>query len=425
MSAVIRVSGLSKGFKRYHRPRDRLLELLTGRCRHTRYRALEDISFEVQQGETLGVLGRNGAGKSTLLKLLNGVLLPDAGSSQCDGSITGLLELGTGFDMHQTGRQNIETNGLLIGMSLAQIRAAESAIIDFSELGDAIEQPVRTYSSGMVMRLAFSIAIHAEPRCFLVDEALSVGDGHFQQKCMARIRAFRDQGGAILFVSHDLNAVKVLCDRAIVLDGGRIALDGTPDEAVNLYNQLMGGEDAEVQSSGRGFGSGEVVITEAAIEGCVSGAATVSAGETTRLSFTLQARETVTDLTLGIMLRDRFGQDIYGTNSHHQGAELSVQAGETLRLSFDIDMAIAPGKYTLTAALHAQDNHIEGCYHWCDNLLGFEVAGFQGKAFSGLCALPSQLTVGTMAGSDNSRTADNSRDQVEASSRASTGAIPR
>lgn len=392
MSAVIEVSQLTKRFKRYERPLDRLKEMLTGRVRHQSYTALEDISFTVQPGETLGVLGRNGAGKSTLLKLLNGVLLPDTGDCHCAGKITGLLELGTGFDMALSGRQNILSNGLLIGMSKAEVLAAEADIISFSELSDAIDQPLRTYSSGMTMRLAFAIAIHANPHCFLVDEALSVGDGHFQQKCMTRIRQFRDAGGAIVFVSHDLNAVKVLCDRAIVLDQGRVVLNGTPDEAVNLYNQLMGEQGAEASpNAGVGFGSGEVKITQALLTGADSGCDTLSAGEQARISFSLQAVEDVDDLTLGIMLRDRFGQDIYGTNSHHQGISLTMRAGETRALVFELDMNIAPGKYTLTAALHAQDNHIEGCYHWCDNLIRFEVAGFSHQPFSGLCQLPGRL----------------------------------
>ena len=393
MSIVLQARGLSKSFKRYPRTLDRLLELLGGRQRHQRHVALEEISFSLSAGETLGILGCNGAGKSTLLKLLNGVLLPDSGELERKGQITALLELGTGFDLNQTGRKNITTNGLLIGMSRKQIAAAEQEIIDFSELGEAIEQPLRTYSSGMVVRLAFAIAIHARPACFLVDEALSVGDGHFQQKCIRKIREFRDAGGAIIFVSHDLNAVKVLCDRAIVLNKGRVALEGSAEEAVNLYNQLMGEQDQqaellEAQQRNAGFGSGEAKITGATLAGQDSGTALVSAGEKVRLTFQLEARQSLADLTLGVLIRDRFGQDIFGTNTCLSGYAMALDAGEQRELVFELEMNIAPGKYTVTAALHAERNHLESCYHWCDNLLRFEVAGIKGQGFSGLCRLP-------------------------------------
>lgn len=236
---MIVVDQLSKRFRLYRKPADRLKEMLLRRTCHRTHTALDGISFEVPAGQTLGILGRNGAGKSTLLKILTGVLKADAGSFEINGRITGLLELGTGFDFELSGEQNIITNGLLLGMSREEITQRHDDIVRFSELGEFIREPLRTYSSGMVMRLAFSIAIHAEPACLVVDEALSVGDAHFQQKCMRRIREFRQRGGAIIFVSHDLNAVKMLCDRAIVLEGGKNVFEGEPEAAVNYYNRIM------------------------------------------------------------------------------------------------------------------------------------------------------------------------------------------
>lgn len=192
---MIRVENISKTFKIYPAPSARLKEILLRRPCHTLHAALEKISFSVEDGETLGIIGPNGAGKSTLLKLLSGILIPDEGKISISGKITGLLELGTGFNSEMTGRQNISMNGLLLGMTAEEIRAKEETIIAFSELESFMDNPLKTYSSGMVMRLAFAIAYHAEPACFLVDEALSVGDAHFQQKCMKAIRSFKERGG--------------------------------------------------------------------------------------------------------------------------------------------------------------------------------------------------------------------------------------
>lgn len=390
---MIKVRGLHKRFRLYRRPEDRLLESLLRRPRHRTHHVLRGIEFAVAPGETLGVIGRNGAGKSTLLKLLMGVMLPDAGEIQIDGKITGLLELGTGFDPTLSGLGNIERNGVLLGMSHPEITARRDAIIAFSELGRAIGEPLRTYSSGMTMRLAFSIAIHADPRCFVVDEALSVGDARFQQKCIRRIQEFRAQGGSLIFVSHDLNAVKVLCDRALVLEEGRIAATGTPEEAVNHYNRLIASLDEDddlpaPQPAERPcYGSSEVEIQTGTLIGLDSGAAMLSAGEAAQLDFRIRARADVEDVTLGFLIRDRFGRDIFGTNTHFMAQPLRVARGEVINLRFEFPMNLAPGQYTVTAALHSGQSHLEACYHWCDNLIGFEVAGIRGPFFHGLARL--------------------------------------
>ncbi|WP_255611647.1 ABC transporter ATP-binding protein [Marinobacterium arenosum] len=369
------------------------------RSYHQSFEALKGISFELKAGETLGVLGKNGAGKSTLLKILTGVLLPDAGEIRKEGKITGLLELGTGFDASLTGLQNIYGNGLLIGMSREEIEQSLDDIIAFSELGEFIHEPIRTYSSGMTMRLAFSIAIHANPSCFLVDEALSVGDGHFQQKCMRRIKRFREQGGGIIFVSHDLNAVKMLCDRAIVLDQGGVVCEGSPEDAVNHYNRIMAELDEQEQqlvkaaNGAETYGSLSAEIIDSQLLGERSASNVVAAGENTRIELKIRANEPVDDLTVGILVRDRFGQDIFGTNSYHLGEVMRLQESEEQTIAFTLPMDIAPGKYTVTAALHSQENHIDDCYHWCDNLLRFEVAGVLGANFSGVCRLHPTLEI--------------------------------
>jgi len=382
----------------YRRPVDRLREILFGGHFHHEHHALSDVSFEVQPGRTLGIIGHNGAGKSTLLKLLNGVLLPDTGRIVRGGRITGLLELGTGFNFDLTGDRNIDNNGLLIGMTPAEIAERRQAIIDFSELGEFIHEPLKTYSSGMVMRLAFAIAIHAEPDTFLVDEALAVGDAHFQQKCYRRIREFRERGGSILLVSHDLNAIKMLCDEALLLDHGKALEIGDPEHVVNVYNYLVArqGESnagmTTTVANGPDYGTGEARLLAVELQGIDSLANTVSSGERVRCCVRYRVEQPLPDLTVGILIRDRFGQDIFGTNSHLLGESLPTEPG-VWEAQFEMDLDIAPGKYSITAALHAEHNHLEACYHWKDAAANFEVAGIRGPLYTGVCRLRPALAV--------------------------------
>lgn len=391
---MIHAQDITKHFRFYAKPSDRLREIVTRRPRHHSHKALDGISFQVASGETLGILGRNGAGKSTLLKILTGVLLPDTGSFHVGGRITGLLELGTGFDSNLTGAQNILANGLLLGMTRQETEERRQAIIEFSELGGFIDEPLRTYSSGMVMRLAFSIGIHADPSCFVIDEALSVGDAHFQQKCMRRIREFRAQGGSIIFVSHDINAVKMLCDKVIVLEGGKAVFEGEPEAGANHYNRLLAEEtdlDGQAVLEAR-YGSGEVTVEECALVGRDSGGTTLTSGETADVVVELAAHQDLEDITLGIMIRDRFGQDIFGTNTWYLDRPLAMRVGERRRCRLAIEVWLAPGKYTLTLALHEGSDHTRRCYQWCDNLVRFDVAGIRGPIFGGLCRLPLSCT---------------------------------
>jgi lipopolysaccharide transport system ATP-binding protein len=401
---LIRAHQISKQFRLYRKPVDRLKEALLGRAFHHTHQALDQVSFEVASGQTLGIIGHNGAGKSTLLKLLSGVLLPDAGQIETGGRITGLLELGTGFNHEISGLANIGHNGLLIGMTPAEIAQRRQSIIDFSELGTFIDEPLKTYSSGMVMRLAFSIAIHAQPDTFLVDEALAVGDAHFQQKCFRRIREFREQGGSIILVSHDLNAVKMLCDQALLLDHGKVYEAGTPERVVNVYNYLvarqsdnslqMKAASSDASAASTDFGTLQAEILAARVLGDHSQGSTVSAGETCCIQIDYRVNTTVPELTAGILIRDRFGQDVFGTNTHLLGMGLPSEPGQW-QVSFTVPMNIATGKYTLTAALHTAENHSEDCFHWQDTAASFEVAGVMGPLFSGLCRLPT--TVNTQA----------------------------
>jgi lipopolysaccharide transport system ATP-binding protein len=388
---MIRVANISKRFKLYASPADRLKELLLRKKFHVDYDALDNLSFEVKDGETLGVIGRNGAGKSTLLKILTGVTLPDSGVIDINGKITGLLELGTGFNPELTGMQNIHDNGLLLNMTSREIEEKRDAIIEFSELGDFINEPIKTYSSGMVMRLAFSIAIHAEPKCFVVDEALSVGDAHFQQKCTKRIKEFRDQGGSIIFVSHDMNAVKTLCDSALLLERGQVISSGDPESVVNNYNFLLAKSDGEApikrQATSNDYGTMEAQIERVQVTGEKSLSSVVSSGETVLIEVTLRAVKDIDNVTIGMLIRDKFGQDIFGTNSRLLGQSLTVRKGQRYTGSFEMPIDLGAGKYTITIALHTEEDHVERCFHWHDRIASLEVAGYHGSRFTGLCRL--------------------------------------
>ncbi len=238
-SPAVSAENLGKSYRVFDNPRDRLLEAVTRRTRHRRFQALSGVSFELPKGEGLGVIGENGAGKSTLLKMVAGIVAPSEGRLSVEGRVASILELGSSFHPEFTGRQNIVLNAAMLGLSEAQVRAKTPEIVAFSELGDFIDQPVKVYSTGMSMRLGFAIATQVEPDVLIIDEALSVGDGYFQKKCMDRLRRFLAQGGTLLFCSHAMYYVSAFCKRAVWLRGGRIAGFGPTDEVVRDYESFL------------------------------------------------------------------------------------------------------------------------------------------------------------------------------------------
>jgi ABC-type polysaccharide/polyol phosphate transport system ATPase subunit len=245
MRTAVRAVELSKHYDVYRRPIDRVIEVLTRRPQHVVFPALETVSFDVEQGETIGIIGQNGAGKSTLLKLLCGVTRPSFGALETNGTIASILELGTGFHPEFTGRDNAALNAAILGLSAAEIRQRLPAILEFSELGSFLDRPVKTYSSGMYMRLAFSVAVNVHPDILIIDEALAVGDGHFQKKCIDKIREFQEAGKTILFCSHSLYYVTSICKRALWLDRGRMMRYGPSVDVVHEYETFLRERDRE------------------------------------------------------------------------------------------------------------------------------------------------------------------------------------
>jgi lipopolysaccharide transport system ATP-binding protein len=362
---MIKVEGISKQFKLYRSPADRLREIVFRRSYHKDFAALDNISFEVKNGETLGIIGQNGAGKSTLLKILSGIMIPDKGTIQVDGKVTGLLELGTGFNYEMTGLENIYMNGILIGMTKDEIDKKKQTITDFSELGEFIEEPIKTYSSGMVVRLAFSIAIHADPTCFLVDEALSVGDAYFQQKCMRKIQEFRAGGGSIVFVSHDMNAVMLLCDYAILLDHGKMVSYGIPRGIADLYLSRIcmrahqGDKEVTILNTSKqdeehsNISTNEIEFISLDIHDSTGKIVThVHSEDEITISFSFRSLRRIEDPTFGILIRNRYGMSVFGTNTYLLRQKNDpLLPGKCYAVSYQLKISLQSDDYLITVAI--------------------------------------------------------------------------
>lgn len=399
---MFKADNITKTFRLYRSPWDRLREMFFRIPSHRLYTALDRVSLQAAPGEILGIIGENGSGKSTLLKILTGVLLPDQGRLDLEGRITGLLELGTGFNPEFTGLRNIYLNATYLNMSREEVEDRLAGIIDFAELGEFIYDPVKTYSSGMLLRLGFATAIHADPACFLVDEALAVGDAYFQHKCLRKLREFRSQGGSIIFVSHDMNAVKGLCDRALLLDAGRKKAEGSPEEVINHYFRLMAdkGNKGDIRTlensrSPYSYGNGKAEIDRVSLRFRDSGGRNlVISGRPCEVVVRLRAIQDLEDLTVGITIRDLYGRDVFGVNTYNLGRPLDAEAGREMEVAFSFrEFNLGPGKYTISAALHSGDVHVHDCYHWLDMALTFEVINSADFPFIGVVRLATEVRV--------------------------------
>ena len=399
MKKVLEVKNITKIYKMYENNFDRLKEVFTNKLYHKEFIANRDISFDMYEGETLGIIGVNGAGKSTILKIIAGVIEPTSGEVVRHGRVTALLELGTGFNDQMTGRENILLNGTLIGMSAKECKEKEQEIIEFSELGDYIDEPIMTYSSGMSMRLAFSIAIFSKPQILIVDEALSVGDAHFAAKCTRALKERKKENMSIIYVSHDLNSLKLLCDRAILLNAGEMTKEGNPEDVINSYNFFIAKlndkeEKLKIKNTKKNsFGIFDVEIQKVVIRGEESNSDVISSGENAIVETTFLSKINISNMTVGIRIKDKYGQDIFGTNTFHYNRKLEFKNNQKYICIYKMPLNIGLGKYSISMAIHSNDTHLEYCSHFIEDACEFEIAGIKENFFIGLCRLTPEIIV--------------------------------
>jgi lipopolysaccharide transport system ATP-binding protein len=397
---TITVTGLGKAYKQYAHRWSRLAEwILPGHKTHHQLKwVMRDVTFTVNPGEAVGIIGINGAGKSTLLKMITGTTQPTTGSVQITGRVAAMLELGMGFHPDFTGRQNAYMAGQLLGYSSDDITRLMPEIEAFAEIGDYIDQPVRVYSSGMQMRLAFSVATAHRPDVLIVDEALSVGDAYFQHKSFDRIRGFGKNGTTLLIVSHDKAAIQAICDRAILLNAGSVALEGTPQSVLDYYNAMLAEQEnqtvrQEIKEDGKVqtvSGSGEAALEEVTILNANGERIeVVNVGQNVTLKIVLRTTVALPKLVVGYVIKDRLGQPVFGTNTHHLKQAIGeLFEGGTTSLRFQFDANLGEGTYSISVALHAEDTHISKNYEWRDLALVFNVVNADKNTFLGVAWLP-------------------------------------
>lgn len=407
---LISIRNITKKYHTFASDWDRFVEAITNgrvRRRHEHW-ILKGVSLEAEPGESIGIIGYNGAGKSTLLKIVLGVSTPDSGTVAINGRVAGLLELGVGFHPEFTGRENATISCQLLGLDPAEIPPLVEEIKHFSELEDYFDEPMRTYSTGMQMRLAFSASTAVRPEILVVDEALAVGDAYFQHKSMARIRRFREAGTTLFLVSHDPAAIKNLCDRALILEEGVVIRDGRPDEVLDYYQAMVNRrkKDEEI----RQFSSDGVVVTRSGDARMEISAIQVldmdgrpgrvfRTGETARIRQTITCNDPGVRPNVGIMIRDRMGNHVYGTNTHLKKIAIDdrFEAGARFHVDFDVELRLGPGSYNVSVAVVDDAMH-SSHLDWIDQAVVFQVMPDGVPDFAGLTPLPARLSYGRGAG---------------------------
>ena len=366
--------------------------------------AVRGVNLSIARGVCVGIIGLNGAGKSTLLQMIAGTLTPSEGSVKVSGRVVALLDLGAGFNDDFTGLENLYLSASILNLPRSLIDGHLGEIEDFAEIGDFIRQPVRTYSSGMRVRLAFALLTQIRPDLMIIDEVLSVGDAYFGHKCARLLRQFREEGRSLLFVSHDPNAVKTYCDHALLLDRGVVIREGAPADVLDYYNALIAAKEREfeirVAEAGGGrrrtrSGDGRAVLERFdLLDAAGRPVRAVLCGATVRIACAVEFKQTVAAPTVGFLIRDRLGNDVFGTNTHKLGLPTrTYAAGECMEVAFRLPLNLGPGNYSVTLAVHAGADHLEGNFDWCDNLLAFTVVPHWPFAFVGVAALATAVEV--------------------------------
>ena len=401
---VVSIKDVSKVYKLYDKPIDRLKESLsiTHKSYHQDHFALEGISLDVHKGECVGIIGTNGSGKSTLLKIITGVLSPTTGSVTVNGKISALLELGAGFNMEYTGLENVYLNGTMLGFSEEEINDRLQAILDFADIGEFIHQPVKTYSSGMFVRLAFAVAINIDPEILIVDEALSVGDVFFQAKCYHKFEEFKKLGKTILFVSHDLTSIAKYCDRVVLLNKGVKLAEGSPRDMVNMYKKLLvhqldedtledvNGKSAinehvqdgkawkehfEINPKLLDYGEKQAEIVDfCIIDQYGQYSSIIEKGSTCQIKAKLYFHEQVKNPIFTITIRNKQGTDITGTNTMFERVETGVvEAGESRIVTYTQRIDLQGGDYLISLGCTGYVGDEFRVYHRLYDLVGMTV----------------------------------------------------
>lgn len=414
---VIQANDLSKTYRLYDRPHYRLLQSLVGeRGRYYReFSALQGVSFQLQRGETLGIIGVNGAGKSTLLQLLCGTLEPSAGQVQVQGRIAALLELGAGFNPEFTGRENLTINAAILGLTPGQIDERTEDIIAFADIGDFIDRPVKTYSSGMYVRLAFSVAVHVDPQILIVDEALAVGDALFQFKCMSRMRRMLDDGVSLLFTSHDISAIKALCQRTLWLEKGRTRMLGATPEVTRAYDQdwVLRANEAqgqttvadvtELPANTTGTRAIEILCAHWGTDGLLASQARANYGDTLQLCVRTRVHQPCRQLVLSYHVKNKQNQNVIGGHTACEPAlyERDWQAGDVFDVVFSIPVQWHAGNYALTmlaASIGDVQHYSDVVFHdWQDHLATVSVVPRQQFPLSDMVEPQQSVTVTAQA----------------------------
>jgi len=429
---VIKVQDLSKIYKLYDNPIDRLKESLhpIRKQYHRDFYALNNLNFEIQKGETVGIIGKNGSGKSTLLKILTGVLTPTTGETTVNGRISALLELGAGFNPDMTGIENIYFNGTLSGFTREEMTAKLNEILAFADIGEFVYQPVKIYSSGMFLRLAFAVAVVVKPEILIIDEALSVGDIFFQQKCYSKIRELIDSGSTLIFVTHSMPVMQNLCNRAILLENGIVIQDGDPVDCASMYSSmephkrplagsLRASEDMTENSGADKYnavhdilqknilskakseqGSKGLEIIAASFNSMQNGSSfDVSMYDTVTIKLLLRANSFITVPNVGFSLFDHMNNLVFSTSTLQRNINLaSMKSGEQISVTYKIKFAISPGEYSFALGCGEPDPTSPSIGHTHHRLLGLGPINVHPNnnkllPFYGIAELPVEVSI--------------------------------